>query len=77
MKTFKVTFVKIEKIVKNQPGPVQLAEQTIKTDKETINISIPPGYTIMSVVELLPPVTDLSYDIKPFYNEKTLHNIKE
>jgi len=74
MKTLKVTFIKSTKIV-GAKQPVQLSEQNYKTDKEKIDIQVPPGYIIMSVTEYLPDITQMSYDIKPFFHEKAKDSI--
>lgn len=59
MREFKVTFVKVEKIITKQTGPVQLAEQKYITDQDSFDIKCPDGFIVMSVIELLPTITVL------------------
>lgn len=57
MKKFRVVFIKIESgIVTGQRGPMQLAEQNFFTDKKSIDIAPPVGYSILSITELLPDI---------------------
>ena len=53
MKHFKVVLIKIEKIVGCQPAPAQLIEQEYYTNKDFVNIQIPPGYGVISCTEIL------------------------
>jgi hypothetical protein len=61
MKTFKVVFLKIKKVIPMQNQPVQMAEQTITTDESEVNVIIPEGYQIMTVCEILEPVTIIKH----------------
>lgn len=66
MQKFKVTLVKVDKIIGPKVGPMQFIEQNYKTDKPGITIIVPDGYTVVSIIQFLPEITQLSYDIQPF-----------
>lgn len=57
MKKFKVTFIKIQKVIAQQNNVMILAEQIIESESETITIPVPVGFQILTVTELLPDVT--------------------
>lgn len=71
MQKFKVTLVKTEKIIGPVSGPMQFIEQNYKTDKPGITINMPPGYSVLSIIQYLPDISQMSYDIKSFDHEKT------
>jgi len=57
MKKFKVTFIKVQKVITGQNTPVVLAEQIIYSESDKITIPVPMDYSIMSVTEFLPEIT--------------------
>lgn len=67
MKTFKVVFIKVPKL---DIGPkiAELAEQLIITDADKIEIKPPDGYAIMTICEILEPVTIKKNEKKIFNN---------
>lgn len=70
MNKFKVTLVKADKIIGPKSGPMQFIEQNYKTDKPGITIVVPAGYTVVSIIQFLPDITQMSYEITPFNHEK-------
>lgn len=60
MKKFKATFIKIPTIINSKDRFVQLAEQTIITDKENLEIKIPKGYALVNYIEFLPDIIDIT-----------------
>lgn len=70
MKRFRVTCLKATKILGSPGSVMQFTEQEYATDKEKIEVMVSPGYAVVSIVEILPDVRQLSYEIKPLYNEK-------
>jgi len=61
MKKFKAIFIKLERIVANNPKPAQLCEQEYETTGENIMIVPPVGYVVLSITEFLPPVKQFNH----------------
>ena len=67
MRHFRVTFIKIPKIV-GAREPAQFLDQEYFTDKDTIDINTPAGYGIVSVIEYLEPINQFSNEKKTLKN---------
>lgn len=59
MKKFKVTCVKTMRVVGPGQSIMMFTEQDYTTDKDGIDINIPGGYQVVSVIEYLPPLIQL------------------
>lgn len=57
MKKIRITYIKTSKI-QYKPDIIQMLEQTIHTDKAEFTIPVYPGYTIMSVTEVMQDIID-------------------
>lgn len=70
MKRFRVTCLKATKILGSPGAVMQFTEQEYVTDKEKIEVMVSPGYAVVSIVEILPIVTQLSYEVEPFFKNE-------
>lgn len=69
MKRFRVTCLKATKILGSPGSVMQFTEQEYVTDKEKIEVLVSPGFAVVSIVEILPAITQLSYKVEPFFND--------
>lgn len=57
MKKMRIVYIKTPAI-KTRQDIIQMLEQEIHTDKLEFTIPVYPGYTIMSITEVLKPIID-------------------